>query len=75
MTFCLRSQIPHDEKSATEIRLGDLDLKTGDGGKAEYWLDLETQLIDEDWYLGSNSGQELSECALQSARRHPLPST
>lgn len=50
--------------SAVEIRLGDLDLKTGAGGKAKYWRDLEINLIDGGWYQGSNS-QDPSECALQ----------
>ncbi|KAF3394245.1 Inositol-pentakisphosphate 2-kinase [Penicillium rolfsii] len=58
-------KIPHDEKFPVEIRLGDLDLKTGAGGKAEYWTDLELQLIDGGWYEGSHSDHESSECALQ----------
>jgi inositol-pentakisphosphate 2-kinase len=62
-------QIPHDEKSPVEIRLGDLDLKTGAGGKAGYWRDLETRLIDQGWYRGSNISQDSGECALQSQRR------
>ena len=33
-----------------EARLGDLDLKTSSGKKAEYWRNLERQLIDEGWY-------------------------
>jgi inositol-pentakisphosphate 2-kinase len=48
-----------------EIRLGDLDLKTGAGGKAQYWLNLESQLIAGGWYLGNNSGLSPSECLLQ----------
>lgn len=48
-----------------EVRLGDLDLKTGAGGKAQYWLDLENQLLSQGWYMGSNSGQGSSECLLQ----------
>lgn len=62
-------QIPHDEKSPVEIRLGDLDLKTGAGGKAGYWRDLETQLIDQGWYRGSNISQNSGDCALHSPRR------
>ncbi|CAI7620027.1 unnamed protein product [Penicillium glandicola] len=62
-------KIPNDEKSPVEIRLGDLDLKTGAGGKAGYWRDLETQLIDEGWYRGSNINQDSGECALHSSRR------
>jgi inositol-pentakisphosphate 2-kinase len=34
--------------------LARLDLKTGAGGKAGYWRDLETRLIDQGWYRGSN---------------------
>lgn len=49
-----------------EVRLGDLDLKTGAGGKAQYWLDLENELLSQGWYMGNNSGQSLSECLLQS---------
>lgn len=48
-----------------EVRLGDLDLKTGAGGKAQYWLDLENQLLSQGWYMGNNSGQGSSECLLQ----------
>jgi hypothetical protein len=36
------------------------DLKTGAGGKAGYWRDLETRLIDQGWYRGSNISQKLS---------------
>lgn len=58
-------QIPQDEKGPIEIRLGDLDLKTGAGGKAQYWLDLEHQLISQGWYMGTNSSQLHCECVLQ----------
>ncbi|KAJ5364496.1 Inositol-pentakisphosphate 2-kinase [Penicillium cataractarum] len=60
----VRQQIPKDEKLPVEIRLGDLDLKTGAGGKAEYWRDIEIQLIEGGWYDGLNSTQEASECVL-----------
>ncbi|KAJ5478638.1 hypothetical protein N7530_004147 [Penicillium desertorum] len=62
-------KIPHDERSSVEIRLGDLDLKTGAGKKADYWRDLETRLIDQGWYRGSNISQNSGECALHSPRR------
>lgn len=62
--------MPRDEKSPVEIRLGDLDLKTGAGGKAQYWLDLESKLIGEGWYSGANAGQDQTACALQGSRRH-----
>ncbi|KAF4246523.1 hypothetical protein CNMCM8980_008506 [Aspergillus fumigatiaffinis] len=58
-------KIPRDEMGPVEIRLGDLDLKTGAGGKAQYWLNLESQLIAGGWYLGNNSGLSPSECLLQ----------
>lgn len=63
-----------DEKSPVEIRLGDLDLKTGAGGKAQYWLDLESKLISEGWYTGANGSQDQIVCALQGSRRHSHPS-
>lgn len=63
--------MPRDEKSPVEIRLGDLDLKTGAGGKAQYWVDLETRLINEGWYSGM--GQDQNMCVLQSLRRHSHP--
>lgn len=57
--------MPCDDRDKVEVRLGDLDLKTGAGGKAQYWLDLENQLIAQGWYMGNNSGQQSSECVLQ----------
>ena len=66
--------MPRDEVGTVEIRLGDLDLKTGAGGKAKYWLDVETQLISEGWYLGSKSCSHVSDCALQGSRGHSQPS-
>ncbi|KAJ5513055.1 Inositol-pentakisphosphate 2-kinase [Penicillium fimorum] len=62
-------KIPHDEKSPVEIRLGDLDLKTGAGGKADYWRDLETKLINQGWYRGSNMSQDSGDCSLHNPRR------
>ncbi|KAJ5414358.1 Inositol-pentakisphosphate 2-kinase [Penicillium cosmopolitanum] len=63
-------KIPGNESEPVEIRLGDLDLKTGAGGKAQYWRDLERQLIDGGWYCtsSSDSSQKQSECALRSSR-------
>ncbi|KAL8721023.1 MAG: hypothetical protein Q9181_007799 [Wetmoreana brouardii] len=45
-------QIPDRDHSdaRVEARLGDLDLKTLDGNKADYWRETEQQLIDEGWY-------------------------
>lgn len=51
--------------SLVEIRLGDLDLKTGAGGKSKYWRDVEINLIDGGWYHGDS--QEASECASECA--------
>ncbi|KAB8072965.1 inositol-pentakisphosphate 2-kinase [Aspergillus leporis] len=67
-------KMPRDETEPSEIRLGDLDLKTGAGGKAKYWLDLEKQLISEGWYLGSKTCSHTSDCALQGFRSHSQPS-
>ncbi|KAJ5093328.1 Inositol-pentakisphosphate 2-kinase [Penicillium angulare] len=58
-------KVPHDDKVPVEIRLGDLDLKTGAGGKSNYWRKLEVELIDGGWYSGFNTSQDPSECALQ----------
>jgi inositol-pentakisphosphate 2-kinase len=66
--------MPRDESSPVEIRFGDLDLKTGAGGKAQYWLDLEKRLISEGWYLGAKNNSHPSECALQGPRGHLQPS-
>ncbi|KKA22553.1 hypothetical protein T310_3400 [Rasamsonia emersonii CBS 393.64] len=64
-----RTQMPSDDKRPIEVRLGDLDLKTAAGGKAEYWLDIENRLIEGGWYAGEGPCQGHSECALQGARR------
>ncbi|KAL4908913.1 hypothetical protein BDW74DRAFT_74756 [Aspergillus multicolor] len=67
-------KMPRNEKGRVEIRLGDLDLKTAAGGKAQYWLDLEHRLISEGWYMGANSHTRTCDCALQSPRGQPPPS-
>ncbi|KAL1967339.1 hypothetical protein VTN77DRAFT_3385 [Rasamsonia byssochlamydoides] len=66
-------KMPPDENQPVEVRLGDLDLKSAAGGKAQYWLDIENQLIQEGWYTGEKSCQSHNECALQGARREPRP--
>lgn len=43
-------QIPRSGHGAAEARLGDLDLKTSSGSKAEYWRSVERNLIDNGWY-------------------------
>ncbi|KAL4804451.1 inositol-pentakisphosphate 2-kinase [Aspergillus unguis] len=67
-------KMPLNDKGRVEIRLGDLDLKTAGGGKAQYWVDLEHRLINEGWYAGSKSNAGPCDCALQSPRVQPPPS-
>lgn len=62
-------KMPVDPKGPVEIRLGDLDLKSTAGGKASYWLDLETDLLRGGWYAGINPSQSPSECSLQELRQ------
>ncbi|KAK2755007.1 Inositol-pentakisphosphate 2-kinase [Arachnomyces sp. PD_36] len=62
-------KVSHDESQPIETRLGDLDVKTGGGGKSQYWRDIETRLISEGWYSGTRKGQENSECSLQGTTR------
>lgn len=47
--------------AAIEARLGDLDLKTSYGKKAEYWRNLEKQLVDEGWYRATEKGSSAHE--------------
>ncbi|KAI4108243.1 MAG: hypothetical protein L6R37_001116 [Teloschistes peruensis] len=60
-TFFLKDpykiKIPNQDnsKARVEARLGDLDLKIPDGNKAQYWKDIEEQLIDEGWYTGTEN--------------------
>ncbi|KAK2877780.1 hypothetical protein FQN49_001207 [Arthroderma sp. PD_2] len=58
-------KVPHRLDEPFELRLGDLDFKSEDGGKLQYWQDTETKLIEGGWYLGVHKGQEGSECAVQ----------
>lgn len=51
-------QIPRHRALPIEARLGDLDLKTSSGPKAEYWRSVEKQLIDGGWYMGTEQGGE-----------------
>lgn len=44
-----------------EARLGDLDLKTSSGKKAEYWRSLEKRLIDEGWYTATEKVKAVHE--------------
>ena len=43
-------KVPRSGVDEIEARLGDLDIKTSGGKKAEYWRGLERRLIDEGWY-------------------------
>ncbi|KAK6358221.1 Inositol-pentakisphosphate 2-kinase, variant 2 [Orbilia blumenaviensis] len=35
-----------------ECKVGDLDMKTGEGGKGVYWREVEKRLLRGDWYTG-----------------------
>ncbi|KAF8475683.1 inositol-pentakisphosphate 2-kinase-domain-containing protein [Kalaharituber pfeilii] len=56
-------------------RIGDLDLKSPDNGKAKYWIEVEKRLNDEGWYKGTerhiqrpNSSRKVS--TLGDKRKH-----
>ena len=50
-------------RTSIDARLGDLDLKTGEG-KEEYWRSLEKQLIEGRWYTAiENGGENLCQLA------------
>ncbi|EEH21246.1 hypothetical protein PABG_03477 [Paracoccidioides brasiliensis Pb03] len=61
-------RVPQNEDKPLEVRLGDLDFKSGIGGKLEYWRETEIRLIEEGWYSGNRKDQGFSECALQGPR-------
>ncbi|KAA6411378.1 MAG: hypothetical protein FRX48_04658 [Lasallia pustulata] len=42
--------VPSQGYGDVYARLSDLDWKSPDGGKAEYWLDIERRLIEGAWY-------------------------
>ncbi|KAL9001497.1 MAG: hypothetical protein Q9169_000072 [Polycauliona sp. 2 TL-2023] len=53
-TFFLKIPNQNEQDGARiEARLGDLDLKTPDGGKEDYWRETERQLINEGWYTAT----------------------
>ncbi|KAL3464993.1 inositol-pentakisphosphate 2-kinase [Aspergillus heterothallicus] len=66
-------KMPRNEKGRVEIRLGDLDLKTACGGKAQYWLDLEHRLINDGWYMGAKGNTHPCDCSLQGPRMQSPP--
>ncbi|KAK6347696.1 Inositol-pentakisphosphate 2-kinase [Orbilia javanica] len=39
-----------------QARLGDFDVKSGEAGKSEYWIETERELINEGWYAGTEEG-------------------
>ncbi|KAI9723262.1 MAG: hypothetical protein M1812_001144 [Candelaria pacifica] len=53
-TLYLR-QIPQAGQGPIDARLGDLDLKSPEEGKAEYWRAVEQELIDGGWYTGTEN--------------------
>ncbi|KAL8833507.1 MAG: hypothetical protein Q9170_004224 [Blastenia crenularia] len=52
-TLFLKIPNRDDSEARIQARLGDLDLKTPNGNKAEYWRQTEQQLIDEGWYTAT----------------------
>ena len=42
-----------NQKSRVEVRIGDLDLKSPEGGKVAYWKAIEEELISGGWYMGT----------------------
>ncbi|KAK6358836.1 Inositol-pentakisphosphate 2-kinase [Orbilia brochopaga] len=42
---------------SVQARLGDFDVKSGEGGKSAYWVQLERDLIDGGWYSGTEEGE------------------
>jgi len=39
-----------------QARLGDFDVKSGEGGKSAYWIRNENELVNEGWYTGAEEG-------------------
>ncbi|KAL8387944.1 hypothetical protein RB599_002928 [Gaeumannomyces hyphopodioides] len=50
---------------AVEARLGDLDLKDQET-KLEYWKNMELELIDGGWYMGTEKPQVKTNCLLET---------
>ncbi|RVD89213.1 uncharacterized protein DFL_000230 [Arthrobotrys flagrans] len=42
--------------TGVQARLGDFDVKSGEAGKSNYWIETERELIDEGWYSGTEEG-------------------
>jgi len=45
-------------EARVECKVGDLDLKTGAGGRAVYWRDVERRLRQGGWYLARDSERD-----------------
>ncbi|TGZ83761.1 hypothetical protein EX30DRAFT_338373 [Ascodesmis nigricans] len=45
------------ETGEIECGVGDLDLKTGEGGKRHYWRETERKLVEEGWYMKDGEGR------------------
>lgn len=41
---------------SVQAKMGDLDLKSPENGKAKHLIDIERKLIDEGWYAGHGGG-------------------
>lgn len=57
--------VPAEDAKAVEARIADLDLKSPDAGKLEYWRVLERRLVEEGWYRhGERQPRQLNHCLL-----------
>jgi inositol-pentakisphosphate 2-kinase len=45
-----------DLDGGVETGIGDLDMKTAEAGKGEYWRETERALVEEGWYEGKEEG-------------------
>ncbi|KAI5816596.1 inositol-pentakisphosphate 2-kinase [Pyronema omphalodes] len=53
----VRKQRGRGMEARIECKVGDLDLKTGDGGRAVYWRDVERRLRKGGWYVKKDVGR------------------
>ena len=53
----VRKQRGKGMEARIECKVGDLDLKTGDGGRAVYWRDVERRLRKGGWYVKKDVGR------------------
>ncbi|KAF8540256.1 inositol-pentakisphosphate 2-kinase [Trichophaea hybrida] len=53
----VRKQHGRGMEARIECKVGDLDLKTGDGGRAVYWRDVERRLRKGGWYVNKDMGR------------------